>query len=155
MLLRSLTSRIDGQQRSQDAAPFAVLFVDLNNFKMVNDRLGHEAGDRVLVEVATRLNEATRPGDLVARFAGDEFVLMITELSSREAAEQVRLKLEAVLSEPSQLIDLGGAELAGLFGGAIGLAMYPADGDCADDLIKHADQDMYERKRQSHLKSAS
>lgn len=96
------------------------------------------------MEVATRLNKATRPGDLVARFAGDEFVLMINELSSRGAAEQVRLKLEAVLREPSQQVDLAGADLAGLFGGAIGLAMYPADGDCADDLIKHADQDMYE-----------
>lgn len=155
MLMRSLVSRIDHQRRSQDVAAFAVLFVDLNNFKMINDRLGHEAGDRVLIEVATRLNKATRPGDLVARFAGDEFVLMINDLSSREAAEHVRLKLEAVLSEPSQLVDLGGAALAGLFGGAIGLAIYPADGGCADDLIKHADQDMYERKRQSHLKQAS
>jgi GGDEF domain-containing protein len=82
-------------------------------------------------------------------------VLMINDLSSREAAEQVRLNLEAVLREPSQQVDLGSADLAGLFGGAIGLAMYPADGDCADDLIRHADQDMYERKRQFHLPSAS
>jgi diguanylate cyclase (GGDEF)-like protein len=155
MLMRSLVSRIERQRRSQDAAAFAVLFVDLNNFKMINDRLGHETGDRVLVEVATRLNKATRPGDLVARFAGDEFVLMINELSSREAAEQVRLKLEAVLREPSQLVDLGGADLASVFGGAIGLAMYPDDGGCADDLIKHADQDMYERKRQAHQNKTS
>ena len=155
MLMRSLVSRIDRQRRSQDAAAFAVLFVDLNNFKLINDRLGHEAGDRVLVEVATRLSKATRPGDLVARFAGDEFVLMINDLPTREAAEQVRMKLEAVLREPSQEVDLGSADLAGLFGGAIGLAMYPADGGCADDLIKHADEDMYERKRLAHLKQAS
>jgi diguanylate cyclase (GGDEF)-like protein len=122
---------------------------------MINDRLGHEAGDQVLIEIATRLNKATRPANLVARFAGDEFVLMINDISSREAAEQVRLKLEAVLREPSQRVDLVEANLASLFGGAIDLAMYPADGGCADDLIKHADQDMYERKRQSHQKPAS
>lgn len=155
MMMRSINSRVDRQRRSQDAAPFVVLFVDLNNFKMVNDRLGHDAGDRLLVEVATRLNDATRPGDLVARFSGDEFVLMINDLPSREAAEQVRLKLEALLREPSVQVDLVSANLAGIFGGAIGLAMYPTDGDCADELIKHADQDMYERKRQAHLKQGS
>lgn len=158
MMLRSIVSRVEHHRRSQDTAPFAVLFVDLKNFKLVNDRLGHDAGDRVLVEVATRLKKATRPGDLVARFAGDEFVLLINDLPSRQAAEQVRLNLEVVLREPLQQVDIGEVHNSGvfdgIFGGAVGLAMYPTDGDCADDLIKHADQDMYERKRASHLKAS-
>lgn len=126
---------------------FAVLFVDLNNFKLINDRFGHDAGDRVLVEVGQRLLKATRTGDCVARYAGDEFLLMINNIPSHQEAEQVRKHIEAVLSEPLQAVDVLQIPDSVLASGAVGLAFYPTDGQNVDDLIKFADQDMYERKR--------
>jgi diguanylate cyclase (GGDEF)-like protein len=151
MMLRSITERLARARRAGDAASFAVLFVDLNNFKLVNDCFGHDAGDRVLVEFAGRLRNATRDSDRVARYAGDEFVLMITEMPSRQIAEQVRLKLEEVLCQPLQSIDLAQLPEGALVGGAVGLAFYPGDGESAEDLIKHSDKDMYERKRNTRL----
>ncbi|MDR3367844.1 diguanylate cyclase domain-containing protein [Rhodoferax sp.] len=153
MMMRSITNRIEHGRRQQDSRSFAVLFVDLNNFKMINDGLGHEAGDRALVEIAARLSAAIRPGDLVARYAGDEFVLLINDVSSRQAAEQVRRNLETVLLEPLQQVDFGERSERAAFGGAVGLAMYPADGERPEDLIKLADKDMYERKRMSRFSS--
>ena len=153
MMVRSIDARIELKRRPQDTMSFAVLFVDLNNFKMINDCLGHATGDRVLVEISTRLSQATRPGDLVARYAGDEFVLLVNDIPSRQAAEQVRLNLESVLREPLLAVDLTLVPDSGVFGGAVGLAIYPDDGDCATELIKHADQDMYERKRNSRMDS--
>lgn len=126
---------------------FAVLFVDLNNFKSINDRFGHDAGDRVLVEVGQRLLKATRTRDCVARYAGDEFLLMINDIPSHQEAEQVRKHIEAVLSEPLQAVDVLQIPDSVLASGAVGLAFYPTDGQNVDDLIKFADQDMYERKR--------
>ena len=82
VIVRSIADRLARARRSADAAPFAVLFIDLNNFKRVNDRFGHEAGDRALVEVAARLRQATRAGDLVARYAGDEFVVLLDNVGS-------------------------------------------------------------------------
>ena len=80
-----------------------MVFIDLNRFKLINDRLGHDAGDRALVEIGRRLREATRSGDLVARYAGDEFVLLIEGVASHEVAEQVRRHLEEVLRRPLQM----------------------------------------------------
>ena len=153
MLMHSIASRIEHKRRQQDSLAFAVLFVDLNNFKMINDGLGHDAGDRALVEISARLIAAIRPGDLVARYAGDEFVLLVNDMPSRQAAEQVRQNLEAVLLEPLAQVDLTELPKGSVFGGAVGLAMYPADGERPEDLIKLADKDMYERKRASRLKS--
>ena len=153
MMMRSLTARIERTRRTQDSMFFAVLFVDLNNFKMINDHLGHDSGDRVLIEIGKRLRETTRTGDLVARYAGDEFVLMINEIPSHDVAEQVRRHLELVLSEPLQTVDVSSLPEGMLISGAVGLALFPTDGDNADDLIKHADQDMYKRKRESRTSS--
>ncbi|MBK1685358.1 sensor domain-containing diguanylate cyclase [Rhodoferax fermentans] len=147
MLLHSITQRIEHKRRERDALSFALLFVDLNNFKLINDHLGHDAGDRVLMEIATRLSKVVRPGDVVARYAGDEFVLLINDIPSRQVADQVRRKLEATLLEPVQQVDLGSVPDGAGFGGAVGLAMYPMDGDTAELLIARADQEMYERKR--------
>ncbi len=143
---RAITSRIIQSRRENDSMSFAVLFVDLNNFKLINDRFGHDAGDRVLVEVAQRLLRATRACDRVARYAGDEFLLMINDIPSRQVAEQVRQNIEAVLSEPLRTVDVSQIPESILASGAAGLAFYPTDGENVDDLIKFADHDMYERK---------
>ena len=148
VILRGIGDRVQRAGRRGDHAPFAVLFVDLNNFKLVNDRFGHDAGDRTLIEVGQRLRRATRAGDLVARYAGDEFVLLITDIPSRDAAEQVRAHVEAALREPLVSVDLSALASAGPTGGAVGLALYPGDGDSAEALIASADEDMYARKRQ-------
>ncbi|QQS55888.1 MAG: diguanylate cyclase [Candidatus Competibacteraceae bacterium] len=148
MILRRITERIHQHRRVTDSEPFAVFFVDLNNFKLVNDRLGHDAGDRVLVEIGQRLRVSTRTKDLVARYAGDEFVLLIDEIRDVDAAEQIRGHIERILHKPLTSIDtefLAGQTL----GGAVGLARYPADADTANGLIVHADADMYARKRAS------
>lgn len=147
VMLRSITNRIVNSRRTNDSMSFAVLFVDLNNFKLINDRFGHDAGDRVLVEVGQRLLKATRTRDCVARYAGDEFLLMINDIPSHQEAEQVRQHIEAVLSEPLQAVDVLPIPDSVLASGAVGLAFYPTDGQNVDDLIKFADQDMYERKR--------
>jgi diguanylate cyclase (GGDEF)-like protein len=99
------------------------------------------------MEVAQRLSASTRAGDLVARYAGDEFVLMIDDVQSREAAEQIRANLELVLAVPLETVDLSALPPGLDTGGAVGLALYPDDGTSADDLIQHADHDMYGRKR--------
>lgn len=147
MMIRCISDRLSMARRASDSGSFAVLFVDLNNFKQVNDSFGHDAGDRVLVEFANRLREATRTCDRVARYAGDEFVLMIDVMPTREAAEQVRQELEQALRRPLQTVDLAKLPAGTLIGGAVGLAFYPNDGDSANELIKRADHDMYERKR--------
>ena len=146
VMVRNISNRIENARRPGDAIPFAVLFVDLNNFKLINDRLGHDAGDRALIEISQRLRDTTRSNDRVARYAGDEFVLMINDVATAEVAEQVRLHLETVLSVPLQSVDLTRLPEGMVGGGAVGLAFFPGDGDSADQLIKHADRDMYERK---------
>lgn len=147
-LVRRVEDRIRQQRRRGDAHPFVLMFADLNRFKAVNDRFGHEAGDRVLQELAQRLRQHTRAQDLVARFAGDEFVLLIDSVDNRRDAESVRQHLEQALRQP--LHALAGLEPAGAThtaeGAAIGLAICPDDGQDVDSLLRHADADMYRRK---------
>jgi diguanylate cyclase (GGDEF)-like protein len=158
-VVRRIEERLQQQRRRRDARPFAVLFADLNNFKRVNDVYGHEAGDEVLVELAKRLKSAVRGHDLVARFAGDEFVVFIETAGHRRDAETVRSHVEKVLAKPlqtllgrdpisgnviatSELADATGAPS----GGACGLAYFPEDGQDLQSLLKAADDDMYSRK---------
>ena len=147
-ILRSINDRIRQHRRKADDTPFAVFFMDLNNFKLVNDRLGHDAGDRVLVEIGERLRLSIRSGDLVARYAGDEFVLLANDIGSAENAEKIRESLERVAREPTKTVDL--TSLGGtMLGAAVGFACYPSDAATAEALIKEADADMYARKQTS------
>lgn len=144
-LLRRIEERVSHQRRRQDARPFALFFIDLNEFKAINDRLGHDVGDRVLKEVSQRLQDTVRQQDLVARYAGDEFVVLIDSVDSRREAETLRDQLRRVLAQPLlALADIDDApENAG---GAVGLALFPDDGQDCDTLLKRADADMYVEK---------
>jgi diguanylate cyclase (GGDEF)-like protein/PAS domain S-box-containing protein len=119
---------------------FSVLMIDLDNFKRVNDSLGHQAGDAVLREVGDRLKRCLRKVDTIARFGGDEFVVLLTELRSRAHAEIVARKIMAAVSAP---IQIGTHDIT--VTASIGLSMFP-DSSEPDELIKHADIAMYRSK---------
>lgn len=118
-----------------------ILFLDLDDFKTVNDSLGHPVGDRMLSAVARRLNECLREEDTLARVGGDEFVAMLPRIASAEDAALVARKLIETLDAP---IHVGEHELSTSV--SIGIALYPADGDDIDTLLKHADTAMYGAK---------
>jgi diguanylate cyclase (GGDEF)-like protein len=120
--------------------PVAVLFVDVDHFKLVNDSLGHEAGDAVLIEVAARLRTCTRPEDAVARLGGDEFVLVLEGTSPREGSD-VALRALKAISEP---IALGRREMSLTV--SIGLAVSGSEVEAADQLLRNADTALYEAK---------
>ncbi|GIE99273.1 GGDEF domain-containing protein [Paractinoplanes rishiriensis] len=117
----------------------AVLLLDLDGFKPVNDRFGHAAGDEVLVAVARRLTGAVRPGDLAARLGGDEFALVLAGSADEVAAQEVAGRVLGALAEPFTL--LGGVTVS--VGGSIGLATGPGT---LDDLLRRADTAMYSAK---------
>lgn len=126
----------------------AVMMVDLDFFKEINDTLGHEAGDTVLATMARRLNKNVRDSDTVARLGGDEFVVLATDLPDPSLASTVVSRLVASLRSP---MDLGGQERTVTT--SIGIAVFPADGDSVDELLASADQALYlvkERGRDGH-----
>ena len=119
----------------------AVVFVDLDNFKFINDSLGHAAGDSLLVEVAARLRSCLRASDTVVRQGGDEFVLV---LNDHYRTSSIISLLERVLVEVSKPVLLAGREFQ--VGASLGTAIYPPDGNDAQTLLKHADAAMYAAK---------
>lgn len=124
----------------------AILLVDLDNFKQINDSLGHAIGDQLLVECAKRLRSHTRATDTVARIGGDEFVILISDLprdTAHRATRQLVQTLNKILAEPFTIHDRSITTLA-----SIGIALYPDHADCFDDLFKMADAAMYEAKRE-------
>ncbi len=120
----------------------ALLFVDLDGFKPVNDRLGHAVGDRVLQQVARRLEAAVRRSDTVARIGGDEFAVLLTQIAEPHNAEKVA---ESILASIGRPFDLEGE--AHRLGASIGIAIFPRDGGTADTLVRHADTAMYQAKK--------
>lgn len=119
----------------------ATLFIDLDNFKLVNDSLGHHAGDALLREVACRLKLAVRDADVVARLGGDEFLIVLTDIASPDDAGLVAVNLiESVSVEV--IIDGRAVSVSP----SIGISVFPDDGATADELIRHADTAMYRAK---------
>lgn len=119
----------------------ALLFLDLNKFKSVNDTLGHEAGDTLLREVAERLTRCVRADDTVARMGGDEFVILLVDLGHVGDAEAVRRKLLETVAEP---MTIAGRRL--VVTASIGLGVYPEHGETGDALMRAADVAMYQAK---------
>jgi len=125
-----------GLRRSRRSrSRLAVLFLDIDRFKVVNDSLGHAAGDELLREVGARLIASIRPGDTAARFGGDEFAILLEDVDSREDAEHIAMRILLALRTP---LTLGGRDV--FVTASVGIAM---DATCADDAIRDADLAMY------------
>jgi diguanylate cyclase (GGDEF)-like protein len=122
----------------RNAQQFAVLVLDLDRFKLINDSLGHRAGDELLNEVARRLSGVVRNIDTVARVGGDEFVLVLSPTPDRLDVEQIARRAIEALNAP---ISISGVDLH--TSASVGIAFYPADGTSADKLVAHADAAMY------------
>ncbi len=119
----------------------AVLFIDLDRFKVINDTLGHHVGDLLLIEVSRRFRNAVRESDMVARLGGDEFVIVLPDLENTDAAAHVALKIISALLEP---IVVDGNQLH--TSPSIGISLYPDDGLSVDAIMKNADTAMYHAK---------
>ena len=131
-------------QANRNNRKLAVMFLDMDRFKIINDSLGHLAGDKLLQEVAKRLKQCIRESDTLARIGGDEFNLMLSDISSREDVLSLVEKISTALKQPF-LIE--GNEVYVTF--SIGTAIYPEDGSSSETLIKHADMAMYNIKGKS------
>ena len=153
--LTGLPNRIYLERRMEEAIAraqrhrqvLAVLFIDIDGFKPVNDTYGHRAGDNVLCVLARGLEEALRANDTVARVGGDEFVVLLEDVANRDKATKVAEKIGEALAQPVVVATRGGGSATVQVSASIGVALFPADGDSARALIQQADQAMYEEKR--------
>jgi diguanylate cyclase (GGDEF)-like protein len=121
--------------------PLAIMFVDLDHFKTINDTVGHTGGDELLLEMSHRLRACVRDDDTVARFGGDEFTIMLNELRQPEDAAPIAEKILAAVQEPLTIAGLS-VEISA----SIGIAIYPTDGADSDALLRNADSAMYRAK---------
>lgn len=131
-------------QAHRKGQKLALLFVDLNDFKAVNDTHGHRAGDELLQEVASGFKQCLREGDTLSRYGGDEFTVLLPSVSEKQDASTVAHKLLKSLHVPF-LLDGAGVSIS--VGASIGIAVYPDDGDEAETLLERADRAMYDIKR--------
>lgn len=145
---RSLHERIQSSLKrvQKNGKQIALLFVDLDGFKEINDQFGHATGDQVLQHVAQRLLHAVRAVDMVGRIGGDEFVILLEDVPDRMHAERVATGIESVLSTPFS----NGVRLPEI-GATVGVGMYPADAQECNALIDFADRRMYDRKREKRF----
>lgn len=135
-----LDQALNHAKRNRARTP-AIMFLDLDRFKLINDTLGHDAGDLLLKEVANRLRRCVREADTVARLAGDEFTILLPEIIEEGHARAVAEKVLEIMLEP---INLGSDTR--VISTSIGISLYPRDGRDAETLIKHADAAMYHVK---------
>ncbi len=142
-----LTQRLEEAIRraAADTTRVSVLFIDLDLFKTFNDTLGHETGDSVLRTVAQRLKSAVRPEDVVSRFGGDEFVVLLSRLDFQRADSTTLSVAEDILGALNQPLDIAGSRIT--MPASIGISCYPQDGRTAAELIKNADSAMYAAKQ--------
>lgn len=129
------------RSKSRHSNPYAVLFLDFDRFKMINDSLGHAEGDQLLNQIARRLESATRTGDLAARLGGDEFVILLSEMLAESDAVQVAERIQNDLKKP---FDLSGNEI--FISASIGIALSNAGHKRAEDMVRDADIAMYRAK---------
>lgn len=127
----------------RDRNGVALMLIDLNRFKAVNDTYGHAAGDLLLQEIAGRLRRSVRPGDMVARQGGDEFTIVMTDIADTEILNSTSRR---IIQEVGQPVNIGTCEV--VVGASIGIALYPRDAASADGLIVSADTAMYAGKEQ-------
>jgi diguanylate cyclase (GGDEF)-like protein len=120
----------------------ALILIDLDGFKHVNDTLGHDAGDALLIIAAGRLRAALREGDSVARLGGDEFAILLRHCRDSEA---VKLVCDRVVTDMTGPMEIKGQKVA--IGASVGVAVSPRHGRTAEDLYKHADEALYDAKR--------
>jgi len=129
------------QRVQREGTLLALLFIDLDRFKNINDSLGHTAGDKLLVEISRVMKNTIRESDTIARFGGDEFAIILSPIYGPKNASRVATALLESLSHP---IDIDGYEA--IVGASIGISMYPADGSVEEELVKNADTAMYRAK---------
>jgi len=147
---RKLEDRVIKQRRRNDKNPFALLFVDLDDFKLINDKFGHVVGDGVLSEVARRLSKDLRDVDTPARFGGDEFIVLLDNVTQQSEVEAVCQKLQTRLRQPYTQVPVQ-PDRQQLYSqhASIGFAIFPADGQDLETLLKKADERMYTQKHSS------
>ena len=136
----SLEKRLDAQieEARQNAGIFGLIYIDLDEFKQVNDLYGHHVGDLYLQEVALRMKRQLRPNDLLARLGGDEFAVLLPSVRNRAGVEEIAQRLENSFSVP---VTLEGHTIQGT--ASFGIALYPENGATRDELLSVADAAMY------------
>ncbi|NWG86923.1 MAG: EAL domain-containing protein [Hydrogenophilaceae bacterium] len=143
MFIELTTSHLARARRSRHH--YALLFIDLDRFKTINDTLGHKVGDLLLQAVGQRLRETLRKSDIIARFGGDEFVVLLTGLEHETDVNAIAEKLVEAIGMPCTNLDGHDVQVAP----SIGISLYPRDGQDLDTLIRHADTAMYQGKKLS------
>jgi diguanylate cyclase (GGDEF)-like protein len=148
----ALYDRVDSWIRADPAkrSPMALVYLDLDGFKQINDIHGHGAGDKVLQHVSVHILESVRRTDVVARLGGDEFVIVLPGVGELAEARRIADLVAAAIARP---LAYGGRELR--IGSSFGISVYPADGDNTDALLKIADEDMYRAKLEHRKLQAS
>ena len=140
----SFERNLDEQIRLARASAgiFGLIYIDLDDFKQVNDHFGHSTGDLYLKEISQRMRRQLRPGDLLARMGGDEFVVLVCEVRHRRGVEEVVTRLSHCFDEP---VAADNGQVAGT--ASFGLALYPEDGHSRESLLRAADVAMYAVKQ--------
>ena len=147
----AVTDYIEARLRDESTAAlggFALMLLDLDGFKAVNDNLGHEAGDELLRQAATRMTLALRESDYLARLGGDEFLVVIPQVSDEQTAQRVALKLIEAIAAPYQLLNKSANVTL-----SIGISFFPNDGRDRTVLMQHADSALYDAKNGGKNKS--
>jgi len=141
LLMDRMKHALDRAKRNSSI--FAILFFDIDKFKYINDNLGHSVGDELLIEIAERLTKVIRPEDTIARFGGDEFLILIEDI---EFLSEINIIIARVKDIFNTSFILASKELN--ISASIGVSVYPTDSSSVDELIKNADMAMYEAKKQ-------